>query len=288
MKKLTEDAKVRLDKYLDQARNSLCKCTSIDADEVESDIKTHIETELEGTDEPVSLKNLEAILDRLGSPTQWVPEEEIAWWRKVILRLRKGPEDWRLAYISFGLLMFAFLAGRQLSYFAGRHTFLLLILASFILARAAIYTAGDTKELGGQRWLLYPSLLIVYIPLAVLVVIWPVIPVTIMAETQTHAFSHPPTYLKFIPNYPGSQFYTFWISAGAAIIGLWWAVLGIFCCFSPKLVRAVLRPFADRFKRRYIIGLISIAVILVLLGGVMAILFAARQGAPFHSTPLLR
>ena len=26
------------------------------------------------------------------------------WWRKIIFRMRSGPEDWRLAYISFALL----------------------------------------------------------------------------------------------------------------------------------------------------------------------------------------
>ena len=64
MKNLTDSAQNRLDSYLNQARASLKTCTSVDADEVERDIKEHIETELEGFSEPVSLKDLEAVLDQ--------------------------------------------------------------------------------------------------------------------------------------------------------------------------------------------------------------------------------
>jgi len=292
MKNLTDSAQNRLDKYLSQVRTSLHACTSVDADEVQRDIKEHIETELQGLSEPVSLKDIEAVLDRLGSPSQWVPDEEISWWRKIILRLHHGPEDWRLAYIAFGLLLLSFFFGgprSRASLFLGPLVILrgsaqaILLLASFILARAAIYTVGDAKELGGQKWLIYPSLLIVYIPLLILTVIWPVITVVVIAETQTQTLSYHSNHLGLIPNYyPSSKFYTFWILAGVAVLGLWWALLGIFCCIFPKLVRAALRPFADSFKRRYIIWLIVVAVVFVVLSGGMLILFAAEP-SPFHS-----
>ncbi|MHC4394915.1 MAG: hypothetical protein ACYS1A_04605 [Planctomycetota bacterium] len=258
MKNLTDTAQNRLDKYLSRARASLHTCTGVDADEVESDIRAHIETELEGTDEPVSLKNLEAVLDRLGSPTQWVPEEEISWWRKIILRLRTGPEDWRLAYISFALFVLAFLIGRQ--------AFFVLLLASFCISRATLLMTPNPEQLGGQKWLIYPSLLVLYIPLLIMLLILPIIPVVIMAETQTQTLSNHSSNLGLIPNYyPGSQFYTFWISVGFAVVGLWWIILGILGCAGSTLLKVIFRPFADNFKRRWAGLLLGIGILLIIV-----------------------
>ena len=79
----------------------------MDASEVEQNITEHIENELGESSGPVSCDALNAVLGRLGSPQQWVPEEELPWWRKGIRTLSPGPEDWRLAYISLGLLVMA-------------------------------------------------------------------------------------------------------------------------------------------------------------------------------------
>ena len=73
MKNLTDSAQNRLDSYLSQARASLKTCTSVDADEVERDIREHIETELESLSEPVSLKDLEAVL---GQPKERIHRVE--------------------------------------------------------------------------------------------------------------------------------------------------------------------------------------------------------------------
>ncbi len=93
MKNLTDTAQNRLDKYLRQVRAYLRGSKSVDADEVEQNITDHIENELAGVAEPISPDALNEVLAKLGSPSQWVPEEELSWWRKVILRLRVEPED---------------------------------------------------------------------------------------------------------------------------------------------------------------------------------------------------
>ncbi len=88
---LSKSAKKSLEDYLRQARAYLRGSRSVDANEVEQNITEHIENELEGAAEPVSCDTLDAVLEKLGSPQQWVPEEELPWWRKIILRLRTGP-----------------------------------------------------------------------------------------------------------------------------------------------------------------------------------------------------
>ncbi len=151
---LSKSAKKSLEDYLRQARAYLRGSKSLDANEVEQNIAEHIENELEGAAEPVSCDALDAVLKKLGSPQQWIPEEELSWWRKIIFRLRTGPEDWRLAYISFGLLVLGCILPWTLP---------VLVIASFLVSRAALSEAGDPKELKAQKWLLYPSLIIVYV-----------------------------------------------------------------------------------------------------------------------------
>ena len=165
MKTFTEDARKHLDKYLQQIRIYLQGCQSVDADEVERDVMEHIEEALEGAEEPVSFNALDAVLKRLGHPSQWVPIEELPWWRRMTFRLRTGPEDWRLAYLSIGILVLGILFGRL---------FFLAILASFCVSRAALSMVEDPNELGAQKWLIYPSLILVYISLLLpgLVLFW--------------------------------------------------------------------------------------------------------------------
>ena len=246
MKSFTDTAQNRLDKYLSQARASLHTCTGVDADEVESDIRAHIETELEGTDEPVSLDNLEAVLERLGSPTQWVPEEEISWWRKTILRLRTGPEDWRLAYISFGLLILGFVI---------LPSFIVLIPASFIVARAALSEAGNPSELKSQRWLVYPSLIIVYAFVVFWLLLWPLVLLITLAFDQERNIRS--CYHQL------SDDLRYWIMAWFFIVagvGAWWTVLGAVLLKWRNLPSVLFKPFGDWFKRKWVLILLLIGL----------------------------
>ncbi|MHC4756780.1 MAG: HAAS signaling domain-containing protein, partial [Planctomycetota bacterium] len=127
----TEEAQKHLDKYLNEVRVYLSGCKSVDVEEIQRDIIEHVETELEGATEPISFNDLDAVLEKLGSPRQWVPDEELSAWQKIITRLRTGPEDWRLAYISLGLLILGFIANP------------VFVLASFVVSRAALSVAGD-------------------------------------------------------------------------------------------------------------------------------------------------
>ena len=77
MKNLTDAAQNRLGKYLRQVRNYLRATKSVDVDEVEQNITGHIENELAGVAEPVSPDALNTVLVKLGSPSHWVPEEEL-------------------------------------------------------------------------------------------------------------------------------------------------------------------------------------------------------------------
>jgi len=250
---LTDNAKKHLDNYLQQVRTCLKDCPTVDADEVEQNIKEHIESELQDSSEPVSFDTLDDILKRLGSPQQWLPEEEIAWWRKIILRLRTGPEDWRLAYISFGLLILGFVI---------LPSFIVLIPASFIVARAALSETEDAGELKAQKWLIYPSLIIVYLVSLCFFLGLPLLGLIPLAYDLEHTIRA--TY-KIGDDTP------YWLavcSVFAGSLGLWWLIHGIVFLARPNIPKVLFRPFADWFSRKWalILLLIGLALMIPSLG----------------------
>lgn len=89
---LTDNAKTHLNNYLQQVRTCLKDCSSIDADEVEQNIKEHIEGELQDSSEPISYDALDAVLKRLGSPQQWVPGAT-RWFSRLLSRWKRSEQS---------------------------------------------------------------------------------------------------------------------------------------------------------------------------------------------------
>ncbi|MFC1675893.1 hypothetical protein ACFL3G_02380 [Planctomycetota bacterium] len=285
-----EDAKKHMDKYLCEVRTCLRDCPSVDADEVEQNIIEHIENEFQGQTEPVSFNQLDAVLKKLGNPTQWVPEEEIAWWRKVVLRLRTGPEDWRLAYISFGLLLLSFcllalnhrgleaififpiVAMRQPLSF-------LLFLASFIISRATLTTAEkNTETLGGQKWLIYPSLILMYAPILLLLLFWHTGALIGTAESLVHWNQTYDNWMKGVGiPHNSTKYYFIWTFIIIALTGLWWSLLSLVTIKWSKLVQIAFYPFASRFNRRKGFLFLLIGIILMVIGTGFVFLYIVMQ-----------
>jgi hypothetical protein len=250
MVKLSDSAREYLDRYLQQIRTYLRGCKTVDADEVERNVIEHIDSEFEGATAAVSFEQLDAVLKRLGSPRQWIPEEELPWWRKMIFRLRTGPEDWRLAYISFGLLIAGFVI---------LPSFIVLIPASFIVARAALSEVGDPSELKAQKWLLYPSLIIVYSFVLFWLLAWPAFVFAAAAYEWEHNFRSS-TYLQFADDLCYWTVATSFIIAG---LGFWWMILGGLLLRWRSFLQVLFKPFAAWFSRKW-------ALILLLIGlGIM-------------------
>ncbi len=242
---LSNSAKKCLDKYLQHIRTYLRGCRTVDAGEVERNVIEHIESEFESATAAVSFEELDSVLQRLGSPRQWIPEEELPWWRKTIFRLRTGPEDWRLAYISFGLLIAGFVI---------MPSFIVLLPASFLVARAALSEAADPNELKSQKWLIYPSLIIVYSFVLFWLLAWPAFALTTAAYEWEHNVRS--SYPQFADDL------RYWIMATSFIIaglGLWWIVLAGLLLKSQRLLHVLFKPFGDWFNRKW-------ALVLLLIG----------------------
>ncbi len=247
---LSDSAKKCLDKYLQQVRTYLRGCKTVDTDEVERNVMEHIESEFESATAAVSFEELDIVLQRLGSPRQWIPEEELPWWRKTIFRLRTGPEDWRLAYISFGLLILGFVI---------LPSFVVLLPASFFVARAALSETADPNELKSQKWLIYPSLIIVYSSVLSCLLAWPALVLPAAAyELERNVRSSYPQFDDDL---------RYWIMATSFIIaglGLWWIILaGLFLKWQSFL-QMLFKPFAGWFSQKWALILLLIGLVLMI------------------------
>jgi uncharacterized protein YjeT (DUF2065 family) len=247
--KLSLNAQKSLDDYINQVKAYLKGVKSVDAEEIVQNINEHIENELTGAAEPVGSETLDKVLKKLGNPQQWVPEEELSWWKKFVLRIRTGPEDWRLAYISFGLFLFAFLFNS--SFFVC----VILVTASYIVSRAAMSLSDYNVQVKAQKWLLYPPMIIVTLFLAGVLLLLPLSVLIPIAENLESSMMQ--TYKISIDD-------NYWYIASsfiAMLICLWWILEGIVCLIYPLLPRRIFYPMAEWFKRKHALVLIALAVI---------------------------
>jgi hypothetical protein len=270
MTSLTEDARDDLDRYLRQVRTALRGHRSADPAEVERDVREHVDAELAGAPEPVDLASLRQVLDRLGAPGTWVAAEDRPAWRRVLDRLRSGPEDWRLAYLTFGgflLGVLLFLAGPVLWPLP-----LVLLGASVLMARASLALMGEHGEaVGPRRWLLYPPLVLAYVAVAVGLAAWP-LPLVGGALTDEPALRD-----RVAQVFSGSSYLTATSVAGAAL-GAWLALLGVVLRRFPSIVQAGFWPFADWFDRRHALRLAFVGLFVLTVPAIL--LFALlRHGA---------
>lgn len=175
MTAFTPQAEARLDEYLRQVRAAVARAPEISPDEVEADIREHIAAEFRGAVAPVGLAPLEAVLVRLGPPTQWVPAgappaiPSVREWVRLARRnflgiLWRGPEDWRLPYLAFGVFALGVVAFPL---------FPLCLVVSYLLARAGMAAAAEKGiALGARRWLVYPPVALVGTALLLVALLW--------------------------------------------------------------------------------------------------------------------
>jgi hypothetical protein len=310
MTEFTPEAEARLAEYLRQVRAALAGSPDVNPDEIEADIREHVGNEFRLATRPVPRAELEAVLARLGPPGQWLPSGRAEppprgpslgeylgnRWRAARDAIWRGPEDWRLAYLT--LATFAI----------GLVTFVIpvFLLVSYILGRAGIALAREKGiELGAARkWLLYPPVVLVSLKLLLAVVIWPVaLGVAAGAEVEgayhrVQTFDRPDRdpisprevrelrdsrdrqvwkermarqveedrqLLAMMPVAPvwGAPVAALFVGAGA--LSLWWAVLGFVGASFPRAVRAVFVPLCDHFESRHgwrlgVVSLLAFAI----------------------------
>ena len=251
--RLTDDAQHRLDAYLAAMRSSL-RGTSIDSNDIEHDIREHIESALAEV-EVADVDDLDPVLQRLGAPDSWIGDCELPAWRRLLRRLQHGPEEWRLPYLAFaatllGLMLLPVGIG------------LVLILGAFILARAAVEEIG-VENLGSRRWLVYSPIGLVAGFFAILAIVGPV-PGVIALMVDEPAAVH-----QFVGGDSPR------VIAGLAIaaFGAWWIVLSIVLAIAYRPVRFVFSPLTLRWKRAHAAIIAACGVVVSAIGAAALFVF---------------
>lgn len=232
----TAEARARFDEYVSAVRQSAAG--SMD---VEEDIRDHVSAALSSVPPPVKLEDLEPVLARLGAPSSWVREEELPMWRRVAYRFTRGPEDWRLAYLAFGLTV----AGLLILPFGG----FLLLIAGFLASRAFVELArsGETR-LDARKWLVYPSIVIVLLIVVMFLVLTPIFPLWAWGidDGGFHRM------LNIRPeDQPRSEVARITFGFLATSMGLWWLVLSLLAALFAPRVAWFFDPVTASFKRRH-------------------------------------
>ena len=275
MIQLDAQAQEHLDGYLSQVRAFLRGCRSIDPSEVDRDVREHIERELQEVPGPISFREMDVVLSRLGSPTQWVPEEALSWWRKLVVRLRTGPSDWRLAYASFGTLVLAFVF--LVSLVLARVS-LVLIPAAFCLSRAAVSPVDDRDELGGQKWLLYPALILVSAALLLALTLGPALCLAGLLATDRLE------QLNLLPwsYFGGLGYWLIGLMFMAALTGLWLMLVTCVHRRWPALFPTLFYPFGGALQQTRLSRLMTTAAgvfIAFVIAGILMIKYLGWQSS---------
>jgi hypothetical protein len=202
---------------LNDVRQALSGGPSFDPAEVKQDVHDPIDPTLAGRATPVEASSVEDLRQKLGSRAQWLPEGEPACFRRspsewpahfmrAVLRVGRRiagvPVGYWLAFLSLSLLIAAYMA--IFLPWRGTTVWLLqmqdkieqvvqgqvvVMLVSFILARAALSLFGTGRLTGGQKWLLYPALVNVYLPVTVVILLGPVALCGLVAIKTVHQFN---------------------------------------------------------------------------------------------------
>ena len=255
---LTPEARVRFEDYLRRMRGVLRGSRSVEPEEVEQNVIEHIELALAGATGPVGAETLTDVLQRLGPPERWLPEEERPVWSRVANRLQSGPEDWRLAYLTFGLTVLAFL----LTPIGGP----LLLIPAFFLARAHVELAGDV--LGARRWLVIPPIAVCFAILVFAALFPPIaLPsIYLLSEGGLQDVFGIPFHRYSTPEQ---------VRIGAGVVAVaaatWWAILALLFALLAPPFRTLFLPITAGVKRRHALWLVLMAIV---AGGIGTLLLS--------------
>jgi len=251
---LTPDAQECFDRYLNRVRYSLSG-TSVDADEIESDVLEHIESVL-GNEGEIARQRLEGVLQELGSPESWVPDEQRPAWRRLVGQLRAGPEDWRMAYLTLALTTL----GVVLIPVVGP----LGLFLAYLTARATRSLAAEHgDELGARKWLVDPILIAAAVMVIASIMLGPPAGVcvgilesgVIADQTGIPPLAHDSTAADVISH----------IAMYVLAIGAWWLLLTPIAAWGIKPLRWLTVPVCDRLERRHVVWLAGFGLLLVIV-----------------------
>lgn len=321
MTTFTPEAEARLEHYLIDVRAALANAPDVNPDEIEADIRTHIDVEFRASTRPVTAVELEAVLVRLGPPEVWAAAAdgtpaargvEPFDWSAFVMNMKRrvlsipatlwrGPEDWRLPYIGFGLFALGMLTLPLFGFG------LLLLGASYLFGRATAELAKEKGQpLGARRWLVYPGVIAFAAPVFLALSLWPLVAMPATAHEVSRAqlrvryadeakqgpirmntviYSATPEQLaadrQLLAAIPATGDMAEGFAAVFAGIGAlagWWTILGLVMWAFPKWPTAIFHPLLDGYTDWHGVKLAATAGVAFFIWCGFAFRFAEKAG----------
>jgi len=262
---LTPEASTRLERYLERMRAALRGSRSVEPGEVEQNVREHVEIALAGIPAPVGAERLGEVLEQLGPPERWLVDDDRPWWRRAVQRISAGPEDWRLAYVAFGVFALG-----MLTLPLGIGVFILA--CAFLISRAAVDLLAERGEpLGARRWLVLPAIWLVLVLVSMGALISMIAPAAAIGIGDGNLYlvtgtSHAePGTLERVRVEVGFL---------AMSAGIWWVILAAIFAAIMRPFRTLFLPVTERLGRKHAMILALVGAILASLGAVL--LFGVR------------
>ncbi|MHC4170987.1 MAG: hypothetical protein ACYSWQ_28955, partial [Planctomycetota bacterium] len=140
--------------------------------------------------------------------------------------------------------------------------------ASYVVSQAALAEMGASDCTKGQKWLLYPSLILVNSFVAVCLLLWPLLLLGIVATEMEHGFRD--------LHHAFADDLHYWCIAWSVMIaglGLWAAVFGGMLAKWQKLQSLLLKPFGVSLKPKWIRTFRLSGLALMLLSACAGVLY---------------
>jgi VIT1/CCC1 family predicted Fe2+/Mn2+ transporter len=252
---LTPDAKRRFDEYLQRMRASLRGSRSIEADEVEQNVIEHVEVALAAAPSPIGPERLGTVLEQLGPPERWLPDDDRPVWRKAMDRVMTGPDDWRLAYGSLALTLLMVITLP----IGG----ILLLLPAFLMSRAYVALMEERGEaLGARKWLILPPIVFVLLLVCGGALIGPAAAFgAILSEVGIRDLG-----FDYATRFERGRLF---LGALSVATGAWWVVLSGVFAMLMRPFRALFAPVTSALKRGHALVLTIAGAVVAGLGAVL-------------------
>lgn len=260
---LTPSARQRFDDYFRRLRHSLRRASPAEAEDVEQSVREHIEVALADAPAPVGGEQLAEVLDRLGAPDGWLPADERTFVERSVQqvkeRLRSGPDEWRLAYLTFGLFLAALLLlPVGIGFF--------LMIASFLASRAySDFMESKQEAAGARRWLVYPPIAFFLAIATALFVVGPAGPV-VGWGIDNDGFLRLLEDSRLQAPYYEAQFVA---GAAAATLGTWWVLASLLGMVFLPVIRFIFKPLLSRVRRTHFLGLTIVGLVALTAGFIL-------------------
>lgn len=251
----TPDAKRRFDEYLQRMRVSLRGSRSVEPEEVEQNVIEHVELALAAAPAPVGPERLDTVLEQLGPPERWLPDDDRPMWRKAMDRVIAGPEDWRLAYASLGLTLLM-----VITFPIGG---VLLLLPAFLLSRAYVALMEEKGEpLGARKWLVLPPIVFALAGVCATALLAPAGAMgALLSEVGIRDLG-----FDYQTRFERGRLFLGALSMGT---GAWWIILSGVFAMLMRPFRALFAPITSGLKAGHAVVLTLAGIVVAGLGAVL-------------------